>query len=193
MRDILHRYFAGDKSLLEEIEANAKSDHPMAQMARDSLHAGHAEELEEKKRKRAIEDAELQSKMAATQSMRVTTLSTFTNLMTTLNPNWTKDTRLVLQTQDLLKSTMFHPGSIADSASSDNELVTLSQYARDHSYPYSVPHLKKVGMIASKQYKSRYGEKPGQHEQYVDGAVRMVNSYSKKDFDIVEEAFAKCV
>ena len=37
MVNVIHRYFAGDKSLLDEIEANARSDHPMAQMARESL------------------------------------------------------------------------------------------------------------------------------------------------------------
>ena len=37
MASIIVRYFAGDKTLIEEITANAMSDHPVAQMARDSL------------------------------------------------------------------------------------------------------------------------------------------------------------
>ena len=37
MSTIMHRYFAGDPSLLGEIESNANSNHPMAQMARASL------------------------------------------------------------------------------------------------------------------------------------------------------------
>ena len=55
MVGIIHRYYAGDKSLLEEIEANAKSDHPLAQMARETLPVDGAEELEERKRKRELE------------------------------------------------------------------------------------------------------------------------------------------
>jgi hypothetical protein len=35
--NILKRYMAGDKTLVKEIEANAKSSHPIAQMARESL------------------------------------------------------------------------------------------------------------------------------------------------------------
>jgi hypothetical protein len=38
MVSIIHRYFAGDPSILREIEANAASDSPIAQMARSSLY-----------------------------------------------------------------------------------------------------------------------------------------------------------
>ena len=55
MVGIIHRYYAGDKSLLEEIEANAKSDHPLAQMARETLPVDGAGELEERKRKLELE------------------------------------------------------------------------------------------------------------------------------------------
>ena len=55
MVGIIHRYYPGDKSLLEEIEANAKSDHPLAQMARETLPVDGAGELEERKRKRELE------------------------------------------------------------------------------------------------------------------------------------------
>lgn len=34
----------------------------------------------------------------------------------------------------------------------------------------------------------RYDESPPKHQQYVDGAPRMVGSYFEKDRDLVEEA-----
>ena len=107
MVNIIHRYFAGDQLLLEEIEANATSNHPVAKMARASLPV---DDLEEKKRKLAMEEAELQNKKAVTQSTRIANISSFASLMDRLNPNWTSDDRLVMQTQDLLKNTMFNTG-----------------------------------------------------------------------------------
>lgn len=37
MTRVIHRYFAGDPSILKEIEANAASDSPIAKMARSAL------------------------------------------------------------------------------------------------------------------------------------------------------------
>jgi len=60
--DIMQRYFAGDLSLIEEIEANAKSDNHIAQMFRASMGSGGAvvenEEDRSKKRQRFLEDLE---------------------------------------------------------------------------------------------------------------------------------------
>ena len=47
MVSILQRYYAGDGSLLEEVEANAQSSGPIQQMARESLAAEKAVEDEE--------------------------------------------------------------------------------------------------------------------------------------------------
>ena len=61
MSKILHRYFAGDQSLLKEIEANAASDSPIAKMARASLPStgGHQETMKHKRELLEIEDKEL--------------------------------------------------------------------------------------------------------------------------------------
>jgi prophage antirepressor-like protein len=48
--------------------------------------------------------------------------------------------------------------------------------------------LKSIGQIASNLYKARYGTRPPQREQYVDGTTRMVRVYSKDDLDIVDQA-----
>ena len=55
MSQILTRYFAGDKSLLAEIEANAVSSQPVAQMARESLGLSTSDEKALELRKRTLE------------------------------------------------------------------------------------------------------------------------------------------
>ena len=62
---IIERYMAGDMSLIKEVEANAKSDAPIAQMARASLAAERAEEavLDEESlmHKRRLETLEIET------------------------------------------------------------------------------------------------------------------------------------
>lgn len=48
--------------------------------------------------------------------------------------------------------------------------------------------LKSIGQIASNLYKARYGKRPPQREQFVDGTTRMVRLYSQEDLDIVDKA-----
>ena len=61
--DIMQRYFAGDMSLVGEIEANARSDHPIAQMFRASMGSAAVgvenDEERGRKRQRLIEDLEV--------------------------------------------------------------------------------------------------------------------------------------
>ena len=75
MVKILHRFYAGDKSLLTEIEANAMSDSPVAQMARASLPAadGNKAALTRKRQLLEIEDLELNNleKRARIESMTI--------------------------------------------------------------------------------------------------------------------------
>ena len=63
--DIIKRYLAGDKTLVEEIKANAESSHPIAQMARESLAADNGmspedKALETRKRKLEVDRLALQ-------------------------------------------------------------------------------------------------------------------------------------
>jgi hypothetical protein len=68
--NIIRRYMAGDGSLVPEIQANATSNSPLAQMARDSL-GGDSTELEyNKKRKRELEDLEICERRLALEKGR---------------------------------------------------------------------------------------------------------------------------
>ena len=61
--DILTKFFAGDASLVAQIEENAESSHPICQMARASLPLT-TTAIEEKKRKR-VEDMEMKERQVA--------------------------------------------------------------------------------------------------------------------------------
>ena len=52
----------------------------------------------------------------------------------------------------------------------------------------SLDVLKSIGAIASDLYFGYYGHRPPKREQYVDGATRMVASYSENDLFIVDSA-----
>jgi hypothetical protein len=186
---IIHRYFAGDKSLLDEIEANAQSDHPVARMARESLPVDDKEIQEDRKRRRELEEVELQMKKTDMEQKRISNISAFASLMTILNPTWTQDERLVLQTQDLLKNTMFH-STTAQASITNGELepITVSQVAQDMGKRPTNSQLIKIGRMLAKRYRDKYGEEPSKHTQYVDGAARKVNSYTGRDRDLVMEA-----
>ena len=72
MVSILQRYYAGDGSLLDEVEANAQSSGPIQQMARESLAAEKAVEDEEealslpfKKRRMELDMARMEAEVEA--------------------------------------------------------------------------------------------------------------------------------
>jgi hypothetical protein len=70
MSQILVQYFAGDRSLLQEIEANAQSEAPIAQMARAALPAAAADQ-EAVGRKRVLEKLEVEERVVDMEYRRV--------------------------------------------------------------------------------------------------------------------------
>ena len=198
MAQIIHRYFAGDKSLLDEIEANAMSKSAVAQMARASLPVINEEEtIENRKRKRELEEAEIQQMKTNTENTRIANITAFTNLMSVLDPNWKEDTRLVLQTQDLLKNTMF--SSVGQKRITngenmeDHRPITLTQVAQDMGHRLTRGQQIKAGRILAERYREKYNKEPSKHSQFVDGATRLVNSYMEQDRDLVEEVIEECL
>ena len=68
--NVIRRYMAGDGSLVQEIQANAESNSPLAQMARDSLEGDKVELEYNKKRKRELEDLEIYERRLALEKGR---------------------------------------------------------------------------------------------------------------------------
>lgn len=113
--------------------------------------------------------------------------------MTVYDKDWQKDERLRMQTISHLQNLMFNSKCITDGGSSAEsvqlESITVSTVAHDMGY-HNLAHGDDVciGRIASKRYKEKYGEPPSKHKQIVTGKTIMVNSYTERDRDLIEDA-----
>jgi hypothetical protein len=127
----------------------------------------------------------------------------FAEAMTTLDSEWKNDRRVVLQTQDVLKSGFFRDsasareltplalgGGDSDSIASSSALasISISQIALQMGVKLKHGEAVQIGTLVSRQYKEKYGSPPPKHDQFVDGAVRSVNSYTTHDTDLVVAA-----
>lgn len=95
MVKIIKNFYTGKESLMDEAYEYVDGDFPLFQEEK----AKEKEIQGEKKRKREVDDIELQSKKLAN-------ISEFVRLMNSLNPAWKENDRLNMQTQDLLKQAM---------------------------------------------------------------------------------------
>ena len=201
--DIIRRYLAGDSSLISEIQANAASDAPIAQLARASLDP---EEITSRKRQLEREDAlfelelaerrqRLLQSAAETQAVTVATQRTLRDEYTALCPGQVMDDRARLMFKDNLLNLASLPGPsgqlVIESGipAEDTRPMTASSLAAETGKRYHSKALQRIGVIMSNLYQKKYGEKASQHEQYTDGAVRLVRSYTRRDKDMLLEAF----
>jgi hypothetical protein len=128
---VFSRYIAGDRSMLEEVEANAVSTAPIHQAYRQALAqepvvntAGTKRQLELEieerllaldERKLALEQGKVALELAKSrmgvdlQEKSMQNVQTFAGLMTSLNPEWKSDARLRLQLEDSVKNAFFTP------------------------------------------------------------------------------------
>lgn len=170
--EILTRYFAGDKSLLTEIEANAASDAPVNQMARAAL---------------VTKTTGTELEAQTLKKLKLDNMSTFVGLMDSIRPTWRADQRLVLKTEDSLKNAMFdEPLAITNGPGAS---VSISQVVHEMGIrPLGHGDACKVGRAVAAAYRERYGVSPPSHKQWVDGAEREVKSYTERDRDLIEDA-----
>jgi len=201
MTSILQRYFAGDKSLITEIEANAISSDPVAQMARDSLPEPSVEDraIETRKRRLEIEtlEVELESKRIRNVRDNMEAASQFQDIMARIHMNTVLDSRTRLNLEDMVKNNMFNkpmPSQAAiENGPSQSQSISISEIAKDLGVgKLSHGQLVSVGASVARAFESKHdGEKPSKHRQWVDGKEVMVNSYTESDRDIVEEAILR--
>jgi hypothetical protein len=189
--NVLRRYMAGDESLVADVRANALSSSPVAQLARQSLQPQQQEEtLEDRKRRREIEDVDLQCK-------RMSVATSFISSMSLLNPTWADDARLRVQTQDLLKNIALRaPGSQfllteEGDARPSSASLNVSDVAADMGLRLKIGQLSQVGVSVAAAYRRRYGRDPPRRQQFVAGAERWVNAYTEADRDLIQEALEK--
>ena len=188
MVTILTRYFAGDPSLLREVEANAVSESPVAQMARASLASETGvqdslkrkrEELELLKLETDIRCQERESQIALAQHYE--TLCTSSQM----------DERAKLIFKDSILNSIMPPGQarLTNGADDGNRPLSLSQIATKLGLKCTPEGLRSVGKIASRMYQERHGRAPTKHPQLVDGRMTDVNTYFTRDEDLIRDAF----
>lgn len=192
MSKILVRYFAGDPSLIREIEANAKSDEPVAQMARDSL-ASEKENAFKISRKRELDQLEyeerraaLEQKRAETETMKSTSLLKVINQYNAIDALENMDPRAKIMFKSKLLN--FATASNAITNGDDTAPICLSQIASAKGKSLTKEQVMAMGKIASELYRKKYGEAPSKHGQIIDGQPVNVNSYFKKDTELLEKA-----
>jgi hypothetical protein len=189
--NIIRRYLAGDHSLIQEIHANAQSASPIAQMARESLGIMTDEDMIRKRRREQLEidklEADIQNSRLVTQQKSV---EEFIKTMECLDPDWKKDTRLVVQTKDRLKNIVLGPqASITNGQDSQALPLSIQELARELGYG-TLGHgdLCKIGKKAIELYRAEHDRAPPKRLQYVDGAERLVNAYTEADRDLLVRA-----
>ncbi len=176
---IIQRYLAGDHTLISEIQANAASASPVSQMARESLGISTEEDLARKRRK---QDAEI----VASQQQSVLT---FMDAMDRLDPDWKRDTRLVMQTKDHLKNITLGPQLLNAGSTTANDAIYICDVARKLGFgKLSHGQACAVGKKAAELYRERHGKQPPQRKQFVDGAERLVAAYTEADRNILDRA-----
>lgn len=79
------------------------------------------------------------------------------------------------------------PGVLLD-AGGVGEPVTLSDVAKSMGARLKRGDESRIGRAAAKLFRERHGHEPPKHSQFVDGAVRKVNSYFEKDVALLRES-----
>lgn len=191
--DIIERYIAGDLTLIGEIQSNAQSASPVAQMARESL--GIATEADSSlKRRREIVD--LERAEANVKQIRLDVFGSFIDTIQKMDPTWRQDSRLVVQSKDFVKNIMFDHAPVMEGGDRQQseqgrmlETTSLSEVAMQLKMgKLTHGEMCTAGKKAKELYVATHGKAPEQRKQFVDGAERLVNVYMETDRDILVHA-----
>ena len=182
-------WFAGDHTLIAEIQANAASASPVAQMARASLGIATEDDLARKRRREDLELDKLQQDIQEQrrQSM-VTHVHSYMETMQMLDANWKKDQRLVVQLKDLLTNVTLDRKAIGGS---DDEAIYITMVAREMGYP-KLCHGQDcmIGKELAKLYREKYGKEPPTCKRLVNGTEMTVKHYIARDRNLMAEAIS---
>ena len=170
MAKILERYFAGDKSLLAKIEANAVSMHPVAQMARESLGLSTSDEkaLELRKRTLEVDNMELdiqKKRMSITleiQKQKMDNIQRFQSLMMGLRNDQVLDVRTRLKLEDMAKNDIMqsdHQYPALENGESNNlKSISIGEVAAAMGFKH-LAHCESIhiGNEATRLYREKHG------------------------------------
>ena len=194
---IIREYIAGERSLIAEINANAASDSPLAQMARASAPPSRDETaVGFKRRREELELSKLEEEIKAmAQSRIITAAGEIERMRDPTRCNLDERTRLMVQDalqNSILAGTQKQPlltdGSSPTSGVSPNAPISISSVATALGYKLTTNESKRVGLDIRKRYQCLHGKAPPKHDQLCDGRVTLVNSYTEQDRPLVTEA-----
>ncbi len=195
-RDIIKRYLAGDKSLLVEIEANASSTSPIAQMARESLDCNDEDHLMVglKRKREQLELLEKEENIKGMAQTRILEAADRLERMRDPSAISNLDERTRLMLQDSLQNSILNTSftlsrekAISD-GSSLNKPISIGSVAAQMGFKPSSDDAKRIGLDLRKRYIKQHGKPPPKHDQLCDGRVTQVNSYMEQDRSMVEDA-----
>ena len=178
VENTFRRVMAGDRSLIKVIEENASSDSPVQQAYRKSLEGEPASTtLEDLCLKRKREELELRDMEISINQRAADTYGRISGMKNI-------DERAKIIFQDALLNTIM-PAKLGD----ENTPISLSQYLEKKKVVLGDDELLNFGKIASKLYRDINGKPPSKHRQLVRGRATDVNSYFKKDEELLEQAW----
>ena len=223
MVKILTRYYAGEGSLIDEVQANSQSTAPIQQMARASLVAEAvplaSEELSlpYKRRLAELEVAKVEAEVHATKiANRAAELANMSKERDSAREHLTKikdsyremcedkvmdeRARLILK-DSFLNMAILHSGvgSTADGVGKGQKLLTngkpisLSMVADQLGLKIPTNELISIGQELKKLYVEKNGRAPSKHEQLCGGRATMVNTYMEGDRPLLEEVLRRHV
>lgn len=197
--DIIKRYLAGDHSLIQEIQANAQSDAPIHQMARDAMQSENDTDNAILKRKyQELEIAERVQKLEdSRENTRAKALQNIKTLQEILGGN-TIDERTRLQIEDYTKNlvlTRVNTSVIAPindtPVTNETDSINVAVVAAEMGFKCNDAEAQLIGKKMARKYREKYGENPPKHKQFVKGNFIPVNSYMERDrtmmADIIRE------
>jgi hypothetical protein len=201
---IIQRYLAGDQSLIAEIQSNAESSAPIAELARGSLEESteyqltHKRkldqlELEERTVELELKRVHVQLKTAEAQEKHMTILTAHSALYTSLCPNQIIDERARVLIKDCILNAISNQYLLTNGPSEPTRFLTISTVASELGHHFDSPALIKIGKMVKQEYIKKYNAEPPKHEQIVAGAVRPVCTYQAKDRDLIESAIRSFV
>ena len=187
---IIRQYMAGERTLIAEINANAESSSPLAQMARgespiDETMVGF------KRRREELELVKLEEEVKAMARTRLVNLK---NDLEELSGTLDERTRLMLKDSymNLLMAPTGASGEqgqlIKTACPVLNTPISISGVATALGYKLTTNESKRVGIDIRKRYQRLHGKPPPKHDQLCDGRVTLVNSYTEQDRPLVTEA-----
>ena len=203
---IITAFEAGDQRLIGEINANAASNSPIAQMARSSLGIEPAVDELSLTRKRRMEELEIEqleveiaSKKLANEAMARDSerehLIKIGDRYRELCQDTVMDERMRLMLKDgfmnmALAAQKGAPcqGLLANGGGvSPNTPISLSLVANDLKLKIADGDWKRIGIEVSKRYLALHGKRPSKHRQTVGAQILDVNDYYESDRPLVEQ------